>query len=322
MEEYKHKARSKTNTLSQRELKQESKSWEAVQQSILIYLLTEKGYIITIERPDKFAHLSKHFFIVTSLRNNRSSIDLTEKISSLCAQLMKPTAKQCHQKQLKRHCDKSRCSLSVNLLIEIAQSCGYSFTTRGTRSSIYTIKMQKFSEILKDGKTLFKKDDILALGSQVNDKLREVCIESSGKPTVDIYFEQFYSIANKKEHLDKMIHSHQFTQSMNNAMNISQYNAIGNSLNNSNLISFSNSLNSSQIAKDSLIASDMNRSGRNINDERIEEDNNSSTADDYVSRSTSRGEISDRNGNALSVFKKVTFGRYYFVIPNKTMSFQ
>lgn len=280
------KPRSKTNMLTQRELKQESKSWEAIQQSILIYLLTKQGYVVTIERPDKFAHLSKHFFVISTLRLGTQVINLSEKITSMCASSLKPNAKSCQQKQLKRHCDKSRCSLSVNLLIEIAQHCGFGFTTRGTRSSIYTIKMVKFSEITHNGSSMYKKDDIFEIGGKVNDILRGACIDAFGKHTVEISSEHF-----KEIDLGKGVSFVSKESPTINAMMSQKY--------------ITESRTSTGIANDC---------GNQGNDDDF--NNNSVTTDDYVSRSTSRNEINERGNSPLCVFKKVSFGKYYFIIQN------
>ncbi|BFU22647.1 hypothetical protein EHI8A_024810 [Entamoeba histolytica HM-1:IMSS-B] len=236
MEDFGRKPRSKTNSLSQRELKQESKSWEAIQQSILMYLLIENGYIVTIDRPDKFAHLSKHFFVISSIKKGINEFKFCEEIGRRCQNMTNPAIRVCQQKQLKRHFDKSKSSLCVNLLIEFAQRCGYNFTIRGTRSSIYTVKMQKFCEISKSGKTLYNKEDIFRIGSKVNDVLKELCVEANGKECVDISY------------------------------------------------------------------SDMKK---------IDENENSVTTDEIVSRSTSRGEFMERT---MSAFKRVGFGSNYVVL--------
>ena len=83
-----------------------------------------------------------------------------------------------------------------------------------------------------------------------------------------------------------------------------------------------NSISNISSTNMSLQSSQMNTQiGSNGNDELNEKENNSTTTDDYVSRSTSRGEIADKSSNSLSVFKKVSLGRYYFVIPNKAVMF-
>ncbi|KAL7713267.1 hypothetical protein QTN25_009115 [Entamoeba marina] len=188
------KPRSKTNVMSQRELKQESKSWEAIQQSVLIYLLVECGYSISIERPDKFAHLSKHFFVVTNVKKSDTTINFSEEISRICQRVLRRNDNICQPKQLKRHDDKNRSSLSINLMIDFAQTHGYEFTKRGTRSSIYTIKMEKFCEILKNGKVVYGKDEIYSLGCKINDLLREMCIDSNGRQFIDISYNDLKSI--------------------------------------------------------------------------------------------------------------------------------
>ncbi|ELP90732.1 hypothetical protein EIN_025610 [Entamoeba invadens IP1] len=239
MEDFAKKPRSKTNTLSQKELKQESKSWEAIQQSLLIYLLIENGYSITIERPDKFAHLSKHFFVVTNVRKGFVDINFAEEVSCTCQSMLKKDATTDQSKQLKRHFDKSRASLCVNMLIDLTQKYGYDFTIRGTRSSIYTIKMEKFCEISKNGKVLYAKDDIARVGGKVNDSLREICIDASGRQTVEVSYRDL---------------------------------------------------------------------------KKIEDEENSVTFEEIVSRSTSRGEIIDRPLSPISAFKRVEMGRNYFVL--------
>lgn len=278
MEKENKKLRSKTSILTQRELKQESKSWEAIQQSILIFLLTKKGYRITIERPDKFAHLSKHFFIISNVEREDKKMKFTEIIQQKSEEMMSNFV-NIEQKQLKRHLDKSKSSLCVNLLIEICMKHHFDFTIRGTRSSIYTIKMQKFNEILFKNKILFSKNDILKLGSKVNDVLRELCIEACGKHNVVVCFDHFKFLT--------------FNDLVNVPQEFLNFNEQFNEKNNFNFNENFNHFNYLEKGFDKI----------------------EKNSDDVVSRSTSRLDM-ERSNSPLSAFKRVELGRNYFVFSN------
>ncbi|KAL7720167.1 TATA-binding protein-associated phosphoprotein [Entamoeba marina] len=158
----------KQQKLTSVQQKQLSKSIEAYQQAVLIYLLTKKDYTIHLKKLDKKAKKTAQNYPIVSLSHKPSNttINFQKNVEEVALQYynreiaLNPTSEQ-----LKRHFDRNKVTIACNNLLEFIQTLGFVVEQRGTRSTKMTVKLNKISKITGNGVTI-EKNDILTLGKR------------------------------------------------------------------------------------------------------------------------------------------------------------
>ncbi|ELP92134.1 hypothetical protein EIN_380910 [Entamoeba invadens IP1] len=158
--------------ISTTEVKRESKSFEAVQQAVLIALLNYLGYSIEIKHPERLAAKTIQFLIVNELFYDGKSLGFGEDIESVCNERYEgekntaPNAKKV--RQTRRHKDINRSALTFNRLLKLVEDHGYTVKRRYTKSSFKTFRMEKITDILLNDKIIIDTAQMNDIGKSVN----------------------------------------------------------------------------------------------------------------------------------------------------------
>ncbi|KAL7713025.1 TATA-binding protein-associated phosphoprotein [Entamoeba marina] len=157
-------------------LKRQSKSWEAFQQSVLMGILARNGYVFKVSIPEKYSNKVSHLFKIISMERGGIVNKMDEYIRCECKKLCDRESQTVSDvTQLKRHSDKNRISMGLNILLKEAEAHGYSVRRRGTRGSKYTVIAEKFTEIYYKDTIWFDKSNIRVVGKLINDYLTKKC---------------------------------------------------------------------------------------------------------------------------------------------------
>ncbi|ELP92996.1 hypothetical protein EIN_051610 [Entamoeba invadens IP1] len=169
-------------------LKRQSKSWEAFQQSVLMGILVKEGYTFDISVPEKYSNKVSHLFKIVSMEKAGQVFQIEEMIKEECQRLASAESKIIADvSQLKRHSDKNRVSIGLNILLKKAQEHGYDVKKRGTRGSKFTVIAHKFSEIYFNHKVFYDKAAIRSMGKQINDFLLKKCKSSVDRKGILVF---------------------------------------------------------------------------------------------------------------------------------------
>ena len=151
------------------EQKQLSKSFEAYQQAVLIYLLVRRGLEVTVRRLDKSAKKTDQNFPIVSIGNpaTQAVVHFQKEVEEQAQQLYRiEEATHPTSEQLRRHFDRNKVTIACNKLIQFAKTLHIDIEQRGTRSTKKTVKLQKINGI-KDGSLVLERSDIIRLGRQI-----------------------------------------------------------------------------------------------------------------------------------------------------------
>ncbi|KAL7715056.1 Uncharacterized protein QTN25_007513 [Entamoeba marina] len=166
------------------ELKRLSKTFEAIQQSLVLALLNINGFGFKVRKPERRSQKPYNLYGDDSYESE---------ISTFCTNFVTKELKESNYttvnpsdidsvsgitrvavggvlidrlKQIKRHKDANRSALSFNLLLDRATKLGYTFKTRSTKPTKFTKKMSKICGVT--GNIQFSLNEINEIGKQVN----------------------------------------------------------------------------------------------------------------------------------------------------------
>ena len=184
----------KTKELGIVKLKQQSKSNESHQQSIMIWLLLHHDFEFLIQKLDKSAKKTTQLHPIIQIIDNRSNevIDFLQIVEEECL-VIKKKEEQEEDPQAERHYGRNRVTLANNKLMELVTKCGYILNVKGTRSSTKTIKMTKIKSIEGNGIEI-NSEMMESIGSKVSlfiqnnlkAKYEQVKIQQLSEPIIEL----------------------------------------------------------------------------------------------------------------------------------------
>ena len=189
------------------ELKRDSKSFEAIQQSVIIAILVRHGFSFEFKKPERFSEKSRQFIMINEVYCNGNPLNFGAKIMEYCDSRFNMEYSEGmtynQMKLISRHKDINKYALMFNWLLSYAEKIGYTFKKRATKVSNKTLQMKKIYEIeiekkVEDNdvekmvKMSMKKNDIYELGCKVNEyivnklKVNNLYVSSKEKEIVDM----------------------------------------------------------------------------------------------------------------------------------------
>ncbi|EAL49179.1 hypothetical protein EHI8A_005480 [Entamoeba histolytica HM-1:IMSS-B] len=150
------------------EQKQLSKSTEAYQQGVMIYLLVKSGFEVRVKRLDKSAKKTIQNYPIVSLKNCKTEevIPFQQKVEEEANFARNREKKEQPSDQIQRHYERNKVTIACNRTIEFVEQLGFTIEQRGTRSTKYTVKLKKFSQVIGNGIKI-RKEDIFTIGGSV-----------------------------------------------------------------------------------------------------------------------------------------------------------
>ncbi|KAL7719856.1 TATA-binding protein-associated phosphoprotein [Entamoeba marina] len=158
--------------LSTTEVKRESKSFEAVQQGVVIALLNYLGYSVEIKHPERLASKTIQFLIVNELYYEGKPLNFGDEVEAICNEryegekILAPNPKKV--RQTRRHKDINRSALTFNRLLKYVEDRGFTIKRRYTKSSFKTLRMEKITEISVLDKVIIDLEQIHDIGKKIN----------------------------------------------------------------------------------------------------------------------------------------------------------
>ncbi|EKE38590.1 hypothetical protein ENUP19_0388G0013 [Entamoeba nuttalli] len=154
------------------EVKRESKSFEGVQQGVLLALLNSIGFSFEFRRPERFAIKTVQYLVINNVYFNEKKLDFGSVIDEYCdkqyASEIKKDMSSNQIKTIKRRRDLNRAALTFNWLVGYAEQNGYTVHKRSTKSSKKTLQMEKINEISLNGQTIITQTQMNHIGKQMN----------------------------------------------------------------------------------------------------------------------------------------------------------
>ncbi|ELP92656.1 hypothetical protein EIN_369780 [Entamoeba invadens IP1] len=181
----------KSSTVTLKQLKRESKSFEASQQAFLIALLNINGYGIRVKRPERRSQKTLQLLLIDQITCEDGIIPFEQEIDDQSAMHAKYELEkfgytdlqpkdidaigtvcgngrydQEKLKQVKRHRDANRSALGFSYLLRMAEGIGYNFKRRSTKPAKLTVKMEKICSM--SGRLNVGLTEIKNVGEEVN----------------------------------------------------------------------------------------------------------------------------------------------------------
>ncbi|EDR24829.1 hypothetical protein EDI_100390 [Entamoeba dispar SAW760] len=202
---------SKTSGYSMKELKRSSKSFEAIQQAVLLGILNINGFGFRIKRPERRSQKTLQLMLIEALTKENTLIQFEHEIDKKCTDLVSKELQECgytdlrpddidtisslpnekHDleklKQIKRHRDANRSSLSFAELLQMCEKIGYVFKKRPTKPAKLTVKMSKICSV--SGCVSLGLSEINEIGEAINRNVFERFEKSSSSVDVGAYDE-------------------------------------------------------------------------------------------------------------------------------------
>ncbi|KAL7716361.1 Uncharacterized protein QTN25_006009 [Entamoeba marina] len=197
-------AQPKCQNTSMKELKRCSKSYEAIQQSLVLALLNVNGIGFRVKRPERRSQKTLQLMLIEDLTTPQGVISFEKELDLKCAAHVQKELKESKfadlspadidsmssiskvstgasdlekLKQIKRHRDANKAAMSFNELVKRAESYGYEFKRRSTKPAKLTLKMMKICQV--SGKLNLSMNEINEIGKQVNENVFERFDKSS-----------------------------------------------------------------------------------------------------------------------------------------------
>ncbi|EKE38866.1 hypothetical protein ENUP19_0009G0057 [Entamoeba nuttalli] len=204
---------SKTSGYSMKELKRSSKSFEAIQQAVLLGILNVNGFGFRIKRPERRSQKTLQLMLIEALTKENTLIQFEHEIDKKCNELVFKELQECGYydlrpddldtissvsvpdekysleklKQIKRHRDANRSSLSFAELLQMCEKIGYVFKKRPTKPAKLTVKMSKICSV--SGCVSLGLSEINKIGEAINRNVFERFEKSSSSVDVGAYDE-------------------------------------------------------------------------------------------------------------------------------------
>ncbi|EDR24831.1 hypothetical protein EDI_100410 [Entamoeba dispar SAW760] len=187
----------KVVTYSMKELKRSSKTFEAIQQALILSILNVNGYGFKIKKPERRSQKTLQLMLVEELYEKGSTILLEENINATCNEIVKKELEEngCIElepsdidgsssiaqlaskydseklKQIKRHKNANKIALTFKELLQMSEKLGYKFKYRTTKPAKMTKKLEKISSVY--GKVNLTLSNINEIGKRVNESIYE-----------------------------------------------------------------------------------------------------------------------------------------------------
>ncbi|EKE38864.1 hypothetical protein ENU1_149690 [Entamoeba nuttalli P19] len=182
-------------TYSMKELKRSSKTFEAIQQALILSILNINGYGFKIKKPERRSQKTLQLMLVEEIYEKDSIILLEENINATCNEIVKKELEEngCIElepsdidgtssiaqlaskydseklKQIKRHKNANKIALTFKELLQMSEKLGYKFKYRTTKPAKMTKKLEKISSVY--GKVNLTLSDINEIGKKVNESI-------------------------------------------------------------------------------------------------------------------------------------------------------
>ncbi|ELP85921.1 hypothetical protein EIN_135050 [Entamoeba invadens IP1] len=188
----------------------ESKSYEAIQQGILISLLVANGVSIELNCPSRFASKTMQLFVIRDVYINNISIDFGRRVEEECQKQYELDSREMGVKSigksqdklvknLKRRRDLNKAALSFNSIFNLVQNYGYTFDLKQVKGSKKTLQMIKIKNINFNGMVWMNEDEIIRRGTLVNQYITSLCRRGTSSLTFEGYDPQLYQILTSQE---------------------------------------------------------------------------------------------------------------------------
>ncbi|EDR29971.1 hypothetical protein EDI_346170 [Entamoeba dispar SAW760] len=193
-------------------LKRESKTYEAIQQGVIIGLLIINGYSIEINAPSRFAIKSLQLFSINEIYFNSIAMKFGITINVSCelgyeeemkekGEMDEKTKKRVI-KNTKRRRDINKSAITFNTMVQMVENIGYKITKRSIKSAKKTIQMIKIKEIGIGEEWKMKEERIQEIGSLINQYIKGL-ITGTGKTIIlrndDQYINSLFIINTEEE---------------------------------------------------------------------------------------------------------------------------
>ncbi|EKE39899.1 hypothetical protein ENUP19_0380G0043 [Entamoeba nuttalli] len=184
-------------TSSLKELKRCSKSFEAIQQAFILSLLNNEGVGFKVKKPERRSQKTLQLFLIETLTlPSGEIIEYENDVNNYCNSFVVEELKESgythlvpsdinsiasitkvakngvsmeRLKQIKRHRNANKMSVSFNWILDRCLSYGYEFKKRSTKPTKYTTKMNKICGV--SGKISLKLLQITEIGKRVNEEV-------------------------------------------------------------------------------------------------------------------------------------------------------
>ena len=154
------------------EIKRESKSFEGIQQGVLIALLNVLGFSFEFKRPERYALKTTQYLVIKNIFFNGKKLDFGNTIEIFCEQKYKNEIEEemssNQMKTIKRRKDLNRAALSFNWLVDYCEQNGFTLAKRSTKTSKKTLQMEKVNEIAYDENIIISQQQMTEVGKQMN----------------------------------------------------------------------------------------------------------------------------------------------------------
>ncbi|GAB1219214.1 hypothetical protein ENUP19_0018G0048 [Entamoeba nuttalli] len=193
-------------------IKRESKTYEAIQQGVIIGLLIINGYSIEINPPSRFATKSLQLFTVNEIYLHSVAMNFGVTINVSCeleyeeemrgkGEMDENTRKRV-VKSTKRRRDINKSAITFNTMVKMVEGIGYNITKRSIKSAKKTIQMIKIKEIGIGEEWKMKEETIQEIGSLINQYIKNIIIRT-GKAIIlstnDPYINSLFIINNEEK---------------------------------------------------------------------------------------------------------------------------
>ncbi|ELP83446.1 hypothetical protein EIN_375610 [Entamoeba invadens IP1] len=154
------------------EIKRESKTYEAIQQALMVGLLTEAGFSFDLKCPERLASKTLQNLVILECYFQGNPLGFGQKIEEYCAsQYLRDSEGAKTQNEIKvakRRKDLNRSALSFNWLVKYVEQYGYILTRRPTKIPKKTLQMEKITGIGTDHECIFNEDAIEQIGRKIH----------------------------------------------------------------------------------------------------------------------------------------------------------
>ncbi|EAL44309.1 hypothetical protein EHI8A_040820 [Entamoeba histolytica HM-1:IMSS-B] len=178
------------------EMKRESKSFEALQQGILIAILSSYGYSFDLKRPERMAEKTFQYLTINEVYFNNQPLNFGRIIEEFCEQqfqLDKTEDMTPNQlKIVKRRKDLNRTAISFSWLLQYAEQNGVSFGKRKTKQAKKTVQLPKiYTVTMPNASIAYTKKEIEEIGASVQNHICSLFVKKQKELFIPAYYQFF-----------------------------------------------------------------------------------------------------------------------------------
>ncbi|EDR29294.1 hypothetical protein EDI_213690 [Entamoeba dispar SAW760] len=166
----------------------EIRNYLMCQQGVLLLLLNQH-FDITITRPTKKSLVTGQVIKVKTLRDKFAEVDVVDFVEERCKEKMRvDMANGINEISACRRYTNNKIAENHHLLLDMLRMYGITFNTTFSSGKHNSTKLETISEIFINSKVLFTKNQIKAIGKEINnyffnlvDKEKEVVLEKNNQ---------------------------------------------------------------------------------------------------------------------------------------------